>query len=477
MPVFTLCLPGAMAGGGAPVTMEQTVDQFQGDAGRLWRVVCRRLADSLEPGELATWFRPLYCQLEDGAVVLHAPNHFFGEWIRERYQRQLDQALAEAMGGSPRVVFEVASGEVGPEPADPPGRVEAPRSEEAFEHQLQLNPRYSFDTFVVGNCNELAHAACLAVAENPGRLYNPLVIFGSAGLGKTHLLSATGQHILRRLPGQRLVYISSEAFTNELIQAVRYDGVSTFRDKYRQVDGLLLDDIQFLAGRERTQEEFFHTFNALYETGKQIILTTDKMPRDIPGLEKRLQSRFEWGLMADLQPPDEETKVAILQKKASEQGVDLSREVCFYLSRLPEANVRVLEGCLTRVIAVSRFQGVEVSLELVKRVMGPMMTNREVSLEEVLSAVAGLYGVKVADIKGSRKTREVTHPRQVAMYLARRLTRNSYPEIGRAFGNKDHSTVVKGVKKIQKIIRQDPEVAERVRGLEQRLREGQDQAV
>jgi chromosomal replication initiator protein len=285
-------------------------------------------------------------------------------------------------------------------------------------------------------------------------------------------MTATGNYFLARYSEKLVHYCTSETFTNELIQAVRFDGIDSFRDKYRQVDFLLLDDIQFLAGRERTQEEFFHTFNALYEAGKQIIFTSDKMPREIPRLEKRLRTRFEWGLLADLQPPDQETKVAILQAKAAEKGLDLSREVGFYLASQPESNIRVLEGYLTRVIAVSRFQGVEITLDMVRRVISPLVAERQVSLDEVLSSVANHYGVKVSELKSSRKTREVTHPRQVAMYLARRLTNASYPEIGRAFGNKDHSTVVKGVKKLQIMITENHEVAEKVRTVERRIREG-----
>ena len=444
---------------------EQKEDDWQ-------QLISQTLRSALSPQEYETWFAPVKLCLEDSRAVVVVPNHFFSEWIQERYQGLLCHAISSATGRNLPVAFQLAGSDhssrtrpSGPEqgqpavPDTPPG------------HASPLNPRYTFDNFVVGPCNELAHAACRAVAEKPGRQYNPLVIFGAAGLGKTHLVVATGNHILERAPSRIVHYTSSEAFTNELIQAVRYDGITTFREKYRQVDVLLIDDIQFLADRERTQEEFFHTFNALYERGKQIILTSDKLPRDISGLEKRLQTRFEWGLITDLQPPDEETKVAILQRKAAEQGLELSRKVAFFLASQPESNVRILEGYLTRIIAVSRFQGVEVTLELVKRVVGPMVGDRKVSLEDVLKAVAEYYGVKVSDLKGSRKTREVTHPRQVAMYLARRLTRSSYPEIGRAFGNKDHSTVVKGVQKIVRLMGEDPSVAERVRAVERILQD------
>jgi chromosomal replication initiator protein len=445
-------------------------DQIEDD----WQLqVSQRLRSALSPQEYETWFAPVKLCLEESRAVVVVPNHFFSEWIQERYHGLLRHAISSATGRNLPVAFQLAgSGDTGPQLVDrPQGQKEPPVPDTPPGHATPLNPRYTFDNFVVGPCNELAHAACRAVAEKPGQQYNPLVIFGAAGLGKTHLLVATGNYILERAPSRIVHYTSSEAFTNELIQAVRYDGITTFREKYRQVDVLLIDDIQFLADRERTQEEFFHTFNALYDRGKQIILTSDKLPRDISGLEKRLQTRFEWGLITDLQPPDEETKVAILQRKAAEQGLELSRKVAFYLASQPESNVRILEGYLTRIIAVSRFQGVEVTLDLVKRVVGPMVGDRKVSLEDVLKAVAGYYGVKVSDLKGNRKTREVTHPRQVAMYLARRLTRASYPEIGRAFGNKDHSTVVKGVQKIVRLMNEDPAVAERVRAVERILQE------
>jgi chromosomal replication initiator protein len=441
-------------------------------ADRLWSEISQRLRAGMTAHEFETWFRPLGFRLRENQAVLLVPNHFYSEWIRERHQELLARALSETLGRGMGLAFELASGAPEfppPEPTEPEPLILDAAPEEPVS---PLAPRYTFKNFVVGPCNELAHAACQAVSDHPGRQYNPLFIFGAAGLGKTHLLTAVGNHLLKRFPGYKVVYCSTEAFTNELLQAVRFDGINAFRDKYRLVDGLLLDDIQFLAGRERTQEEFFHTFNTLYEAGKQIILTSDKMPRDIPGLEKRLQSRFEWGLITDLQPPDEETKVAILQAKAAEHGVDLSHQVCFYLAQQPESNVRVLEGYLTRIIAVSNFQGVEVTLDLVRRVVGPMLAERQVSLDDVMGTVARHYGVKVTDIKSSRKTREVTHPRQVAMYLARKLTRASFPEIGKAFGNKDHSTVVKGVKKMEHVLQEDPEEAERVRSLERILREG-----
>ena len=438
-------------------------------APEVWLGASQQLRSLVSSQEYDTWFSPLDLRLEDDArAVVLVPNRFYAEWIGDRYRSLLEHALSQAAGQSLRLEFEVSLAQEVAPAARP--RPLAPVARPLLA--ATLNPRYTFDTFVVGNCNELARAACLAVAEQPGRQYNPLFIFGGAGLGKTHLLGAVGNQFLLHKPGGLVHYGSAEGFTNELIQAIRFDGIARFQEKYRQVDCLLLDDIQFLAGRDRTQEEFFHTFNALHQSGKQIVVTSDKMPKDIPGLEKRLRTRFEWGLMVDLQPPDEETKIAILQKKALERGLELSRKVAGFLAKQPEGNIRVLEGYLTRIIAISTFQGVEITLDLVKRVVGPLISERQVSIDEVLSTVASQFGLKVSDIKGSRKTREVSQPRQVAMYLARRLTRCSFPEIGRFFGGKDHSTVVKGVKKIEGLLKDHPDLAEKVRSTERLLVEG-----
>ena len=434
----------------------------------LWRETRQRLRASLGQKDFETWLDPVKLRLDDNRAVLQVPNRFFASWIRERYWHAVSQALSQSAGADLELGLEINQAE---EVDKSVAAVPPLRPVVQFNEPPVLNPLYAFDSFVVGKCNELAFAACKAVADQPGRQYNPLFIFGGPGLGKTHLITAVGNAVLKRQPGAVIHYGSAEGLSNELIQAVRFDGLARFQDKYRQVDCLLLDDIHFLAGRERTQEEFFHTFNALYQGGKQIVVTSDKMPKEIPGLEKRLRTRFEWGLLVDLQPPDEETKVAILQKKAAERGLELAHRVAHFLARQPEGNVRVLEGYLTRVIAISSFQGVEVTLELVQRVVGPLVSERQVSIDDVLSAVAQQYGVKVADLKGSRKTRDVSLPRQVAMYLARRLTRASFPEIGRSFGGKDHSTVVKGVKRIQELLRENPELAEQVRVAERALTE------
>jgi len=440
----------------------------------------RSLKASLGEQEYQTWFAPARLRLEDEAAVLEVPNRFFAQWIKERYQGVVERALAAACGSASHPLrLEVCPGALPfapPVEAASPVTAPSPPPPAISTQPEPLNPRYTFDSFVVGPCNELAHAACQAVAEQPGRQYNPLFIFGGAGLGKTHLLIAAGNHMRRLNSGISVHYTTCEDFTNELIRAVRFDGIQNFKAKYRQVDCLLLDDIQFIAGRERTQEELFHTFNALFEAGKQIIVTSDKMPREIPSLEKRLRTRFEWGLLADMQPPDPETKVAILQKKAAEKGISLPKRVAFFLARQPETNVRVLEGYLTRLMAVSRFSGQEITEELVKRVLGPMVGERRVEVEEVIRAVAAHFGVKVSDLKGGRKTRDISLPRQVAMFLARQLTSASFPSIGKSLGGKDHSTVVKGVKKIKALIKKDPELRQRILALQRSLQEPEPEA-
>ncbi|MBU1277342.1 MAG: chromosomal replication initiator protein DnaA [Proteobacteria bacterium] len=419
---------------------------------------------SVSPQEYETWFAPLTMRLEESRAVFTVPNRFFAEWIAERYSKLLNEALNRELGRPLDAAFEVSLEQVqAPLVQPPPTRARLAGA--------ALNPAYVFDSFVVGHCNELAHAACLAVADAPGGQYNPLMIFGGSGLGKTHLVSAVANQLVERDPASRVHYTSSEAYSNELIQAVRFDGIHNFRDKYRHVDCLIIEDIQFLSGRERTQEEFFHTFDALFQAGRQIVLTSDKLPRDIPGLASRLRTRFEWGLLADLQTPDPETKVAILQRKATDKGVVLSRQVASYLASQPESSIRVLEGYLNRLMAVSRLRGAEADLVLARQVLGPLASERLVAVDDVLRAVAAHYGIRPADIKSSRKSRDISRPRQVAMYLARRLTNASFPDIGQALGGKDHSTVVKGVQRVEKLLAQDPELADTLRAVENSVRQ------
>lgn len=321
-----------------------------------------------------------------------------------------------------------------------------------------LNSKYTFEKFVVGSCNQFAHAATLAVVEAPGKTYNPMYIYGGVGLGKTHLMHAAGHAIKERNRHLRVAYISSEKFMNELINAIRYDKTQTFREKYRSIDVLLMDDIQFLAGKERTQEEFFHTFNALHNDQKQIVITSDCPPREIPTLEERLHSRFEWGLIADIEPPDLETKVAILKRKADLDGVHLPDEIAFYMATKVKSNIRELEGSLVRLVAISSLRGVPISKMLAQDAMRNIIDSDQpdgISIERIAKIVASKYDLTFEEIKSKNNSRQIAVPRQIAMYLCKRLTRHSFPEIGRAFGGKHHTTVMHSVEKIDNLIKDD----------------------
>jgi chromosomal replication initiator protein len=330
-----------------------------------------------------------------------------------------------------------------------------------------LNPRYTFDTFVVGSSNQFAQAACQAVAELPSKAYNPLFIYGGVGLGKTHLLHAVGHETVRLFQGMTVVYLSSERFTNELINAIRYDRTAEFRARYRTIDLLLIDDIQFISGKERTQEEFFHTFNDLYESRKQIIVSSDCSPKDIPEIEERLRSRFEWGLIADIQPPDFETRVAILKKKAALERVRLADDVAYLIASRVKSNIRELEGSLTRMIAFCALTGREMSTDLAQEVLSDLWGDEEkvISIDQIQRKVSDFFGVKLSDLKAKNRTKAVAFPRQVAMYLARQLTHSSLAEVGRAFGGKDHTTVLHAVDKIQGLLQDDPKLRKAVDGL------------
>jgi chromosomal replication initiator protein len=321
-----------------------------------------------------------------------------------------------------------------------------------------LNPKYTFSTFVVGSCNQFAHAASLAVAEAPGKTYNPMYIYGGVGLGKTHLMHAAGHAIKERNRHLRVAYISAEKFMNELINAIRYDKTQTFREKYRSIDVLLMDDVQFMAGKERTQEEFFHTFNALHNDQKQIVITSDCPPREIPTLEERLHSRFEWGLITDIEPPDLETKVAILKRKADLDGVSLPDEVAFFIAGKVKHNIRELEGSLVRLVAISSLRGLPISKMLAQDAIRNIADNDQsegITMEKISKAVAAQYKLSIEELKSKNNARQIAVPRQVAMYLCKRLTKHSFPEIGREFGGKHHTTVMHSVEKIDTVIKED----------------------
>src|SRR5213596_955398 len=386
----------------------------------------------------------------------------------------LQSAAEKCVGSHPRVsvVVDDAAATVLDEPAATPPAARPTGSPRVLDSATsgtreRLNPRYTFNTFVVGSSNQFAQAACQAVAELPARAYNPLFIYGGVGLGKTHLLHAVGHQASRLFPGVTIVYLSSERFTNELINAIRYDRTAEFRARYRTVDLLLIDDIQFISGKERTQEEFFHTFNDLYESRKQIVVSSDCSPKNIPEIEERLRSRFEWGLIADIQPPDFETRVAILRKKAALERVRLDDDVAFLIAGRIKSNIRELEGSLTRMIAFCALTGREMGVELAKEVLADLWGEEEkiITIDQVQRKVSDFFGVKVSDLKAKNRTKAVAFPRQVAMYLARQLTHASLAEVGRAFGGKDHTTVLHAVDKIQSLVQEDPKLKKTIEGL------------
>jgi chromosomal replication initiator protein len=433
----------------------------------LWLRLLASLESKLPSAVLDSWVRPSRLLAVEGDLLkIGAPNKFSRDWLAQHHLDALQAAAKECLGGQPRVVVvidETAAADVAPGPeaaAEPPrpSGVDAPG---------QLNPRYTFDTFVVGSSNQFAQAACQAVGELPSRAYNPLFIYGGVGLGKTHLLHAVGHQVLRRFPHMAVLYLSSERFTNDLINAIRYDRTAEFRAKYRTIDLLLIDDIQFISGKERTQEEFFHTFNDLYESRKQIVVSSDCSPKEIPEIEERLRSRFEWGLIADIQPPDFETRVAILEKKAGLERVRLADDVAYLIASRVKSNIRELEGSLTRMVAFCALTGREMSVELAQEVLADLWGDDEkvITIEQIQRSVSEFFGVKFSDFKAKNRTRAVAFPRQIAMYLARQLTHASLAEVGRAFGGKDHTTVLHAVDKIQTLLQEDPKLRKTVDGL------------
>ncbi len=403
----------------------------------LWKRLQERLREDLGPEEFSTWIKPLRVRSETSdSIELEVPSQRFLHTLEASYRQQVDRAIAGVSDSSCRVLFSVEELEP-PVPARP--------------SLPQFNPRYVFQTFVVGNSNQFAHAACRAVAESPSKSYNPLFLYGGVGLGKTHLLHAIGRQIQSARPELRILYLAAEQFVNDLISSLRFNRMPDFRERYRSIDVLLVDDIQFLANKERTQEEFFHTFNTLYTSQKQIILSSDSSPRNIPALEERLRSRFEWGLIADIQPPDLETKVAILRRKAEIERIDLQDDVALFIARQVRSNIRELEGLLNRVLAFSSLTAKPLSLELAKETLKDILPpeDQRVSPAEIIKFVARHYGLRVTEIKSRKNSHQIVFPRQVAMYLCKKLTDLSFPEIGKQFNDKHHSTVMYSVEKIE----------------------------
>ena len=429
----------------------------------VWDQVLGRIETKVNRHSFYTWFKPTSFVADNGgSITVRVPNTLFKDWLTKHYSVVLSEALAEVGRPGTSVVFVAEGAPIEPqaEVANAPEafELEPPTAENAPANSPGgLNPRYTFDTFIVGPSNQFAHAACRAVAEAPSRSYNPLFIYGGVGLGKTHLMHAVGHYVLQHDPSLKLTYISSERFMNEMINAVRYDRILDFRERYRSVDVLLVDDIQFVSGKEGTQTEFFHTFNALYDAQKQIVLSSDRPPHEIPALEERLRSRFEWGLIADIQPPDLETKVAILKRKAETEAIPLADNVAMYMAGRFKSNIRELEGSLIRLIAYASLTGREISLELAQDVLKDVIDqdDKAVTIESIQKYVSDYYQLKVVDLKSRNNSKSVAMPRQIAMYLSKSLTNASLPEIGRSFGGKHHSTVIHSIKKIEEMRKKD----------------------
>ncbi|HEY8417548.1 MAG TPA: chromosomal replication initiator protein DnaA [Limnochordales bacterium] len=487
----------------------------------IWSEAVNRLAYHLDDKSFAALLhqaRPL--SLDGGRLVVQMPNAFTRDWVHFRYRAALQAALREVSGtewdlhfvtpegvppadvihagavppvGFPQAAVPPVPGAAVPMapgagsaaavgnghrpriPAPPARPAPAPRFEPADDHQIPLNPRYTFDSFVVGPSNRFAHAACLAVAEAPAEAYNPLFIYGGVGLGKTHLMQAIAQHSRTYYSHRRVVYVSSETFTNELIMALQHKAMAAFRAKYRSVDILLIDDIQFIAGKESTQEEFFHTFNALFEVNKQIVISSDRPPREIPHLEERLRSRFEWGLAADIQPPDFETRTAIIRKKAADEGLNVPQDVLLYIAQQAQSNIRELEGALTRVVAYARAIGRPITVELAAEALKDLLAAQHpqpISIATVQQCVARYFGLRPADLIGKTRSRNVAFPRQIAMYLARILTDASLPAIGEEFGGRDHTTVLHACEKIKAQLATDPSLAATLKELQAQISNG-----
>ncbi len=419
------------------------------------------------------WIKPATFSLDEALhdLEIEVPNKFIRDWITENYLHLIKYELFKITGNEHKIQFKI--GEELPDAVEPiaSAPVELPSSEKTPPQEI-LNPKYEFEAFVVGNSNQFAHAASRAVANLPSLAYNPLFIYGGVGLGKTHLLSAVGLEILRARRDLRVLYVHAEHFTNELINSIRYEKMFEFRKKYREsCDVLLMDDIQFIAGKERTQEEFFHTFNFLYESRRQVVLTSDRFPKDILQLEERLRSRFEWGLIADIQAPDTETRVAILRKKAEHDGIALPDAVAMYLANHIRNNVRELEGCLIRLSAFSSLSGNEITVEMAREVLKDILPDRSrnMTVEAIQKLVADHYNIKISDLKSPRRLRVLTVPRQIAMFLCRKHVKSSFPELGMKFGGKDHSTVVHAVQKISRLLQNDLTLQNEITSLEKRL--------
>ncbi|NLV77367.1 MAG: chromosomal replication initiator protein DnaA [Tissierellia bacterium] len=435
----------------------------------IWKEVLNIIKVELTEVSFNTWLKTIKpIGIAENRVILAAPNEFTKGILEGRYLNLIKNAIAQVTDKEYTIQFIIPGDEID-------GNIGQSIINENIEEnkRSQLNPKYTFDTFVIGNSNRFAHAASLAVAEAPAQAYNPLFIYGGVGLGKTHLMHAIGHYILSQTPKTKVVYVSSEKFTNELINSIRDDRNNEFRNKYRNVDVLLVDDIQFIAGKESTQEEFFHTFNALHDANKQIIISSDRPPKEIPTLEDRLRSRFEWGLIADIQPPDLETRIAILKKKAKVENINVPNDVMLYIASKIQSNIRELEGALIRIVAYSSLTNKEVTVELAEEALKDIISNnkpREITVDLIKDVVAKEYNIKIEDFNSKKRTRAIAYPRQIAMYLTRELTDLSLPKIGDEFGGRDHTTVIHAYDKIEGDIKESEEFKNKIHYLTKEIK-------
>lgn len=431
----------------------------------LWTQCLRQLEREIPDQQLNTWIRPLQAEELNGALRLYAPNRFVLDWVRSHFAERISELLTTLQPEiAPALEFEIGTPAPGsPETNGANGTAAPGRGAESTPGAANnLNPAFTLATFVEGKSNQLARAASIQVAENPGRAYNPLFIYGGVGLGKTHLMHAVGNALLTSRPGAQVVYLHSERFVAEMVKALQHNAINEFKRHYRSLDTLLIDDIQFFAGKERSQEEFFHTFNALLEGDQQVIMTCDRYPKEVNGLEERLKSRFGWGLTVAIEPPELETRVAILKSKATQHGIELADEVAFFVAKRIQSNIRELEGALRRITANAHFTGRQIDVAFAKEALRDLLALQDklVTIENIQKTVAAYYKIRVADLLSKRRSRSVTRPRQMAMALAKELTSHSLPEIGDAFGGRDHTTVLHACRKVRELIDEEARARE-----------------
>ncbi|MFW5979475.1 MAG: chromosomal replication initiator protein DnaA [Halanaerobium sp.] len=467
----------------------------QKELDHIWKKTLENIKEQITNPSFNTWFSETKAVMTtaENQLVLQVPNNFIQEWIQSQYTDLIEEILEELTGNqwtllllTPEEVKKFEKDKVNNNLDENENKnkeievVEENTEEDSLESELKqngFNPKYTFDTFVVGNSNRFAHAASLAVAEAPAKAYNPLFIYGDVGLGKTHLMQAIAHFILKNNPDYKVVYVSSETFTNELINSIKDDSTVDFRDKYRNIDILLVDDIQFLAGKERTQEEFFHTFNTLHESNRQLIISSDRPPKEIPTLEERLRSRFEWGLITDIQKPDLETRIAILRKKADIENLTIPNEVVIYIANKIQSNIRELEGALVKVIAYSSLVDREIDVDLAREALKDLVNKKknesiEVNIERIKKIITSDYNLKMEDMESKKRTQNIAFPRQIAMYLSRELTDFSLPHIGNEFGGRDHTTVIHAHNKIKEKIENEDDFSNKIERLIDTIKHG-----